>query len=49
MSKLKDLFFGSDEERSNNESEEIKLANEEVKNVVQYKVKPAEAKNTDKK
>ena len=32
MSKLKDLFFGSDEERSNNESEEIKLANEEVKN-----------------
>ena len=32
MSSLKDLFFGNDEERSNNESEEIKLANEEVKN-----------------
>ena len=32
MSSLKDLFFGNDEEQRNSESEEIKLANEEVKN-----------------
>jgi len=32
MSGLKDLFFGNDKERSKSESEEIKLANEEVKN-----------------
>ena len=32
MGSLKDLFFGNDEEQRNSESEEIKLANEEVKN-----------------
>lgn len=32
MSSLKDLFFGNDEEQRNSESEEIELANEEVKN-----------------